>query len=102
MLQIELSEQTEHKVEALLNLYPNKNVFFDNLIDFQIQELRRGVLNMKKDLSDFELKYKMSSSVFYQKFDLGEIVDSQDFMIWAGVYEMYLRDVEKLKQIQQW
>lgn len=38
----------------------------------------------------------MSSENFYTKFEKGEVDDSHDFMIWAGIYEMQLESKIKL------
>jgi hypothetical protein len=49
------------------------------------------LLSLDRELLKFELKYNLSSSEFYQRFQAGEVGDAMDFMRWAGRYEMYLR-----------
>ena len=41
----------------------------------------------------------MSSETFYRKFDQGELEDSQDFMIWSGIYEMQQESKSQLEQL---
>jgi hypothetical protein len=52
------------------------------------QKIEEGINKMNKTLKIYEEKYNMSSVLFYDKFDKGEVDDSADFMIWAGVYEI--------------
>lgn len=100
MLQLNLSTRTEQRLTKILSLHKNKNIFFNKVIDYQINELNRGILNIEKDLTIFEKKYKITTEQFYKKFKNGKIDDEDDFMIWAGIYEMYMRDKQKLEKIK--
>lgn len=55
--------------------------------------------NIEKDLKKFEKKYAMSTISFYEKFRKGKFGDEGDFMIWAGIYEMFLRDKQKMDKL---
>jgi len=100
MIQIELSERTEKKMRQVMALHSDTDIFFDKVIDFQVDELKVGLRNMQKELALFEKKYGIESSVFYAKFEQGEFGDEQDFMLWAGVYEIFLRDSVKLELLK--
>jgi hypothetical protein len=54
---------------------------------------------MNKTLKIYEEKYNMSSVLFYDKFKKGEVDDSADFMIWAGVYEIKVKSKKRLVAI---
>jgi hypothetical protein len=60
-------------------------------------ESKLGILNLRLDLKKLEEQYQMSSEVFYGQFEQGVVGDSEDYMLWAGLYEM-LRD--NLQQLQ--
>ena len=60
------------------------------------KNIRREIARMQVDLASYEGKYKMSSDVFYDKFDRGELEDSKDFILWSGIYEMQLESKKKL------
>ena len=83
-----------------MQLHSNKDKFFNKMIDYQINELKLGLFNIKKDLEQFEIKHEMTTKSFYKKFENGKIGDEDDFIIWAGIYEMYLRDNQKLTKLK--
>ncbi len=100
MIQLTLSNNTEKKLKKVLSLQRNQENFFLKVISDQINELKKGIINIEKDLRGFENKYKMDTKAFYKKFKKGEINDESDFMIWSGIYEMLLRDKQKLQKLQ--
>jgi len=99
MIQLKLSHSTEQRLKQVMLLYQNTDAFFNKMIDYQISELKLGLHNIEKDLKEFEQKYEMTSKSFYSKFEIGEIDDQEDFMIWAGIYEMFLRDKQKINKL---
>ncbi|RLD58205.1 MAG: hypothetical protein DRJ05_08435 [Bacteroidetes bacterium] len=99
MLELQLSDNTEQRLKQVLSLNANKDVFFNKAIDYQINELKKGIFNMEKDLKQFEEKHNLSSKLFYEKFRNGEIGDEDDYIIWGGIYEMFLNDKQKLEKI---
>ena len=100
MVQLNLSKKTEKRLKQILSLQNDEDSFFNKMIDFHINELKLSILNIEKDLKKFEKKYGMSSESFYHKFSNGEIDDSDDFIVWAGIYEMFIRDKEKLLKLK--
>ncbi|MCL4706087.1 hypothetical protein KJ068_13040 [bacterium] len=44
---------------------------------------------LKRELSAFEKRYKMPTSVFLQKVEKGELDESKDFIDWLGLAEIY-------------
>ena len=96
---IELNSDLAQKVEQLVDSYTNKNILFEQIIESQKDKIRQEINEIDKDLKKYEKKYTMSSETFYDKFEEGEIDDSTDFMIWAGIYEMQLKSKIKLGKI---
>ncbi len=96
---IELNTDLAQKIERLANSYENKNILFERFIENYKIEIKNGIHRMNRNLKMYEEKYSISSNLFYDKFKKGEVDDSTDFMIWAGVYEMKLKSENKLKEI---
>ena len=77
----------------------DKNSLFEDFIKIHQDKILHKIAKIDKDLKKFEEKYKMSSILFYDKFDKGEVDDSADFMIWAGIYEIKVKSNNELKKI---
>jgi hypothetical protein len=41
-------------------------------------------------LNDYERKYNFSTIEFFRRYVTGELGDDDDFMMWAGIYHLYL------------
>ena len=50
---------------------------------------RVGIAGLKKELSAFEKKYKMTTEIFLQKVESGEMEDTHDIVRWLGTAETY-------------
>lgn len=48
-----------------------------------------GVAGLKKELAAFEKKYGMSTQVFLQKIERGELDESNDFIDWLGLADIH-------------
>ena len=81
-----------------LDQYSDKEVFAKNIVEYETAQLKKGIINIQLDLKSFEKKYGLSSKNFYQKFKSGEFSDDEDYIIWAGIYEM-LNQNKKRKNI---
>ena len=77
----------------------DEETFAQNIIAYQIAELQKGVLNIRLDLEQFEDKYQQSSKEFYQQFEQGKIDDREDFILWAGLYEMLQDSEHRLQEL---
>jgi hypothetical protein len=55
--------------------------------------LRRNLSSsqLEKILQGYEAEYKMSSEEFYRKYNLGELGDDRDCVVWAGYFVMAVR-----------
>jgi hypothetical protein len=95
-----LQPETEQKMKRILDQYPDKEVFFQDIIKNQINELKNGIHNIEIDLKEFEQKHRLSSEEFYRQFKSGELDDQEDFMLWSGIYEMQLQNKKKLVELE--
>ena len=55
-------------------------------------ELQEGILNLRRDLQEYEEAYQMLSLDFYKQFTEGNLDDREEFIIWAGLYDMLLEN----------
>ena len=58
-----------------------------NSLERELRIIEHSIERTIKKLKDFEEKYGMSSEEFYEKFEKGELGDSQEFMLWASEFE---------------
>ncbi len=87
-LSTNLKKETKEKLKKILAQYSDNEVFVTNIIGYESSELKKRIVNLQIDIKNFEKKYKLSSEEFFQKFDSGESEDDEDFIVWAGLYEM--------------
>ena len=99
-LDFTLQPETEQKMKRILDQYPDKEVFFQDIIKNQINELKNGIHNIEIDLKEFEQKYQLSSEDFYDKFKNGKFDDQEDFILWSGIFEMQVRNKKKLVELE--
>ena len=92
--------QTAKRLKKALEYSRDEETFAQSFIAYQIAELRRAILNLRLEMKTFEEKYKMSSASFYKKFDQGKMDDSEDFILWAGVYEMLEKNQARLRGLE--
>jgi hypothetical protein len=43
---------------------------------------------LNEELTALENRHGMSSAVFYERFNRGELGDSREFLLWASLYDM--------------
>lgn len=99
-IQLQLQPEMEERLRKILAQYPDQDVFAQNIIAYQITELKRAILNIRLDLHQFEQKYQLETEEFYQQFQTGSLEDTEDFMIWAGIYEMFQENSRKLEELR--
>lgn len=98
-LQLHLRPQTEQRLRAILASAQDEEAFAQNIIAYQIAELKKAVVNIRLDLKGFEEKYKLSSDEFYHKYMQSQSDDSEDAMLWAGLYEMLRDNESRLREL---
>ena len=55
----------------------------------------------KDILEKSEKKCNLSSKVFYEKYQMGEMGDDESIMVWAGEFQFFLRFTEKLSRLEE-
>ncbi len=73
-------------------------VILRNSLERELRIIEHSIKRTKEKLKSFEEKYSMSSEEFYERFERGELGDSQEFMLWAAEYEA-LKVLKKDKEI---
>ena len=99
-LHLDVRPKTAQRLRRILELSPDSETFAQNVIAYQIAELRRGILNVRLDLKEFEEKYQFSTEDFYRQFNQGAIDDREDYVVWAGLYEILHRNEERLQGLE--
>lgn len=98
-LQLQIQPQTEQRLKRILAFTHDQEVFAQNIIAYQIAELKKGILNIRLDLKQFEEQYQLDSEIFYQQFEQGQLEDSEDYLLWAGLYEMLHKNTARLQKL---
>lgn len=83
----------------LASLVGDQNILFSDFIEYHKRNAQREIARMEVDLATYEDKYDMPSEEFYSKFEQGELEDSQEFVVWSGIYEMQLESKKKLAEL---
>jgi len=100
-LQLDVQPATEQRLrKALSHVHDNDETFAQNIIAFRVGELKKAIQNIKLDLQNLEHRYQITSASFYQQFTKGEVDDSEDNMLWAGLCEMLQQNEQELTELQ--
>jgi len=99
---MQLVERIE-KLSTFIKNYDENNVFIESavnkLIDYEKSKIENELTQLKFDLKQFEKKYKKKSENFYRDFKFGKLGDKMDFIEWSSLYEMFLKNKEKIKYL---
>lgn len=98
-LQLDIQADTAQRLQKILSSLQDPEVFAQNFIEYQISELRKGLLNLRLDLKPFEETYQITSQEFYNRFEAGVYDDCEDYIIWAGLYEMFCDGEKRLQEL---
>ena len=77
----------ESLAQIILSLSDEERQLLGNRI--QDASSSKQATDLEQRLKNFEEKYQMSSTQFYQQFQVGELGDSMDFFEWNTYYEMW-------------
>ncbi|MCK5720161.1 MAG: hypothetical protein KAH84_09475 [Thiomargarita sp.] len=98
-LQLDVQPQTAKRLQKILAYIPNQESFVQDMIAFQISELRKAILAIRLDLQKYESIYQLETTQFYVQFQQGTLDDTKDFILWAGLYEMLQSNTIKLQEL---
>lgn len=98
-LQLNINPRTAKRLRKIIDSYADPERFAQNVIDYQVSELRRGILKLQLDLREYESQYQMNSVDLYRQFPQGLLDDREAFVIWAGLYEMLQENETRLQEL---
>lgn len=101
MITLEIQNNNKNRVKQLLKLYKGKHDdLVSAMLQFKINDLKKGIRNIELDLRHFEEKYETDSQQFYDDFIAGNKSDTNDdFIQWSGEYETLLDFKRELELI---
>ena len=99
-LNLNITPQTARKLKKVLDQAQSEESFAQNVIAYQVSELKRAALNLRLDLKALEEKYNMPSSLFYKRYRQGKMGDDEDYMRWAGLIEMLENNEKRLRGLE--
>ncbi len=99
-LNLNVEPRTEERLKKILGYTDDQETFAQNIITWQIAELKKGILNIRLDIREFEDRYSMKTEDFYHRFEQGVAGDTEDFIIWSGLYEMLCENELRLKGLE--
>lgn len=96
---VELQTKIANKFDTYIQLFGSKDLLFDKFIEYHINRIKREISRMQFDLEKYEKKYNMKTDEFYLRFEKGELGDENDYMLWAGIYELQMDSKNKLSKL---
>jgi predicted restriction endonuclease len=85
---------TAGRLHALAELYQQGHVSdlmdrtLEKLLRHEAEQCQAQLSQLQADLAEFEQKYHLSSSEFYQQFQAGQTSDDMDYVEWASLVQM--------------
>lgn len=64
------------------------------------EKLLFAIMRTKEELARFEKRYRSSSTQFFRRYQTGKLDDREDYIDWAGEYQIYLILKEKLSNLR--
>ncbi len=95
--------ETLNKIDVLKDTITDTaqmDLLLGKLLEITLNDYRHRLERYERDLSVFEKRYGMKSSVFYQRFETGELSDAMDFFEWAGLFKLRQNAYEKIQRLE--
>jgi hypothetical protein len=96
---IDLQPKIANKFKSYVQLFGNEDLLFDKFIEYHVNRVKREISRMQLELEKYEKKYNLKTNDFYLQFEKGEFGDENDYMLWAGIYELQLDSKNKLSKL---
>ena len=97
---MQLVENIE-KLSSFVKKYNEEDFYLENtikkIIGYEKSKIKDELRKLMFDLKELEKKYERKSETFYTDFIAGQLGDKMDFIEWASLYEMYLKNKEKVE-----
>jgi hypothetical protein len=98
-IEIELDSAIANKFDVYIQLFGSENLLFDEFIAYHIGRLKKSIARMQLDIERYEKKYNIKTVDFYKQFEAGALGDENDFILWAGIYELQIDAQDKLSKL---
>ena len=88
------STNAKKQVGKLAKLYEDGQVSettartLNKVLDFEVNQIQTDLTATEKDLSEFEVRYNMSTTNFYSQWQAGKTDDHMDYVEWASLAQM--------------
>jgi hypothetical protein len=85
---------TAERLHALAELYQQGQVSdlmertLEKLLRHEAKQCQAQLSQLQADMAEFEKKYHLSSTTFYQQFQAGQTGDDMDYVEWASLVQM--------------
>lgn len=83
---------------------PLKQENLQNLVQAALEREREkllfAIMRTKEELARFEKRYRSSSVRFFQRYQTGKLDDREDYIDWAGEYQIYLFLKERIADLK--
>jgi hypothetical protein len=85
---------TAERLHALAELYQQGQVSdlmertLEKLLHHEAKQCQAQLRQLQANLAEFEQKYHLSSTEFYQRFQAGQTGDDMDYVEWASLAQM--------------
>ncbi len=92
----------EVKIEALKQIGAKALVdrTLNKIIQSELYQLMQVQGNLRRELAQFERRYRISSEECWNRFEAGELGDDADYFEWTGLYEIYQANEVTLQRLK--
>ncbi|MDZ7342264.1 MAG: hypothetical protein ONB27_12985 [candidate division KSB1 bacterium] len=77
------------------------NRIVEEALDREKKIIEHALKRTQEKLRKFELQYNMSSSEFFQQYQAGKTDDRDDFIDWAGEYQILMSINDRMNDIKE-
>jgi hypothetical protein len=77
------------------------NQILENALDSENGLLLIALKKTDEKLKTFEKQYKQSSEEFFEQYQTGKTDDRNDYIDWAGEYQIFLSIKEKIEALDE-
>ncbi|MDP2647264.1 MAG: hypothetical protein Q8P24_20210, partial [Desulfobacterales bacterium] len=70
------------------------------IIEHERDKTLREIEAFGRDLVRFEDTYHITSNEFFERFEKGELGDSEDYFEWSAIVQMHRRSTERLAMLE--
>jgi hypothetical protein len=93
---INLDSHTAEKFNSFVQAFGSKELLFEKFIEYHKNKLIREIAAMQIDLDAFENNITCIAKSFFKGLRTGQLGDENDFILWAGLFELQRDSKERL------